>query len=95
MKYQKKPIVVEAFQVTLGSMHTEDTWPEWLKKASKKNMDKIGGFVWLKRMESGYIRTLEGPLSVRLDDWIIKGIQGELYPCKPDIFSATYEPVKT
>ncbi|HYF37203.1 MAG TPA: hypothetical protein VD994_18020 [Prosthecobacter sp.] len=39
------------------------------------------------------IPTLEGPMRANLDDWIIKGVQGELYPVKPDIFDATYEPV--
>lgn len=38
------------------------------------------------------IRTLEGDMKVSLDDWIIRGVQGEFYPCKPDIFAATYEP---
>jgi hypothetical protein len=40
------------------------------------------------------ITTLEGDHIVRLDDWIIKGVKGEFYPCKPDIFAATYEPVQ-
>jgi hypothetical protein len=38
------------------------------------------------------ISTLEGPLRATIGDWIIEGVQGELYPCKPDIFVATYEP---
>lgn len=41
-----------------------------------------------------YIPTLEGTMTARAGDWIIKGVQGELYPCKPDIFAATYEPVE-
>jgi hypothetical protein len=41
------------------------------------------------------IRTLEGPMRVSPGDYIIKGVQGEFYPCKPDIFEATYEPVET
>lgn len=40
-----------------------------------------------------YVETLEGPLRISAMDWIIKGIKGEFYPCKPDIFEATYEPV--
>mgnify|MGYP001564777940 CR=1 FL=1 len=40
------------------------------------------------------VKTLEGELTVSLDDWIIKGVKGEIYPCKPDIFEATYEPVQ-
>lgn len=41
-----------------------------------------------------FIDTLEGPLHVSDEDWIITGIKGERYPCKPDIFKATYEPVE-
>jgi hypothetical protein len=44
-------------------------------------------------MSAPYIKTLEGSLLVRPGDWIITGIKGEQYPCKPDIFEATYEPV--
>jgi hypothetical protein len=40
-----------------------------------------------------YIETLEGPLNVNDGDWIITGVKGEVYPCKPDVFDATYEPV--
>ena len=40
------------------------------------------------------IATLEGPLLARVGDWIITGVKGERYPCKPDIFEATYEPVE-
>ena len=42
---------------------------------------------------NGYIETLEGRMDVRPGEWVITGIRGEKYPCKPDIFSATYEPV--
>ena len=45
-------------------------------------------------MSWGYIKTLEGPLHVQAGDWIITGIHGEKYPCKPDIFLATYEAVE-
>lgn len=41
-----------------------------------------------------HVHTLEGPLRVREGDWIIKGVKGEFYPCKPDIFAATYEPAE-
>ena len=39
-----------------------------------------------------FIRTLEGEMTATQGDWIIKGVKGEFYPCKPDIFAATYEP---
>ena len=41
-----------------------------------------------------FVQTLEGPLAISEGDWIIKGVKGEFYPCKPDIFAATYEPVE-
>lgn len=41
-----------------------------------------------------FVRTLEGPLRISPYDWIITGVKGEKYPCKPDIFAATYEPVE-
>lgn len=47
----------------------------------------------LFRHGSPYCETLEGPLKVSPGDWIIKGVNGEFYPCKPDIFAATYDPV--
>jgi len=80
MKFKKKPIVIEAMQLTsesveacchfLGHAHIVGSSPKHIE-----------------------IRTLEGPLSAILGDWIIRGIQGEFYPCKPDIFAATYDPV--
>jgi hypothetical protein len=45
-------------------------------------------------MEDGYIDTLEGRMTVRQGDWVITGVKGEKYPCKPDIFEQTYEPVE-
>lgn len=42
--------------------------------------------------EGWYVETMEGPLHISENDWIIRGVQGEHYPCKPDIFAATYEP---
>lgn len=43
---------------------------------------------------TAYVETLEGPLKVTRGDWIIRGVKGERYPCKPDVFRATYEPVE-
>lgn len=80
-KYRKKPVVIEAFQ--LGIDRTE----QWAKDSP--------AFVELGENEgetiSASIQTLEGVLHASFGDWIIKGVKGELYPCKPDIFAATYE----
>jgi len=85
MRYRKKPVVIEAWQVT----------DEWFD--DDHSFGPLGhitrSFVVdpsLKRLD---IQTLEGIMAARVGDWIIKGIKGELYPCKPDIFEATYEPV--
>ena len=83
-KYVKKPVVVEAWQV--GS---EEAMPEWLAEALEKRVVryKLGP----NCLE---IDTLEGTMRAIENDYIIQGINGELYPCKPDIFKKTYELVK-
>ena len=81
MKYRKKPVVIEAIQAKWGS-----SIAELIHFAGKENLvrDKEGQL---------YIKTLEGNMKITLNDYIIKGVQGEFYPCKPDIFEATYERV--
>lgn len=78
-KYRKKPIVIEAEQFS----YANDQWPIGVEKPAP-NERGIG---------YGYIETLEGRMRVTEGDWIITGVKGEIYPCKPDIFEATYEPV--
>lgn len=72
-------------------------WPEWLHLAWNKKCDEVGA---LQRVDINAplpdlleIVTLEGKHLVSWGDWIIRGVKGELYPCKPDIFAATYEKV--
>lgn len=78
MKYRKKPVVIEAMQFI---EHSLDGWPLGVYKDSE--------------MESGFgIDTLEGSYVVTPGDWIITGVKGERYPCKPDIFALTYERVE-
>ena len=89
MKFRKKPVVVEAFQWTGEDVRIKD--PAWI-------WDKIkDGSLWYENKgtpgASLLIQTLEGIMTCRRDDWIIKGVNGEIYPCKPDIFEKTYEPV--
>lgn len=87
MKYRKKPVVIEAFKWTGGPDQEED--PEWIDQAIKNGMAwfKDGGTPDVKFM----IQTLEGVHEASVGDYIIRGIAGEIYPCKPDIFRATYE----
>lgn len=86
-KYRKKPVVIDAFRWT-GDIHqTED--PEWIIEALKNGAVEI----W-KKQPTGCemaIKTLEGTMTANQGDYIIKGVQGEIYPCKPEIFEQTYE----
>jgi len=95
MKYRKKPIVVEAFKMTRHRRWNNVDWPNWLHLAWNKHRFEEGAFGCdPDDTERIFVRTLEGEMEVQYDDYIIQGIVGELYPCKPDIFEATYEGVK-
>lgn len=83
MKYRKKPVEVEAFQLGF------DQTPEWFKETS--GADREVRFCTYKGVHCCEIETLEGVMTAYVGDYIIKGVQGELYPCKADIFEATYE----
>ena len=82
-KYRKKPVVIEAVQYTdsrkevLGFIYPEMS-EDTLDSIEKMNLPVV-------------IETLEGDMTVSEGDFVIKGVQGEFYPCKPDIFEATYE----
>ena len=84
MKFRKKPVVIEAVQ--------------WGGAESNKNA--VLAFIGTCPHSVSHdrrtliIRTLEGDHQANEGDWIIKGVQGEFYPCKPDIFEQTYEPVE-
>ena len=83
MKFRKKPVVIEAMQY-------EDTFSFCLKIK-----EWTGSLVDPIHINPGqcYIKTPEGIMSVSEGDWVIKGVSGEFYPCKPDIFELTYERV--
>ena len=85
-RYRKRPVTIEAFQWTGDHDQIDD--PVWIVKAMRE------GTVWYD-VESKTLRieTLEGEMVASSGDWIIQGVKGELYPCKPDIFELTYEPV--
>lgn len=72
--YRKKPVVIEAWQVTPGNMERVARW--------------CGGQVYAGRI---YIDTKEGTMQAAPGHWVIRGVKDEFYPCKPDIFEATYE----
>lgn len=79
-KYRKKPVVIEAEQFT--------EFGQKIPGLKYKPMSMC-----IHKEDSPHCETLEGPLRVSLGDWIIKGVNGEYYPCKPDIFEKTYEKI--
>ena len=93
-KYRKKPVVVEAFRIGI------DPIPDWfMNKVTERDIT-----IYSDRPVSDpfdhdhetfcYIRTLEGVMRGNHGDYIIQGVNGESYPCKPDIFEKTYEKVE-
>lgn len=95
-KYRKRPVVIEAFQMTRAKRWDNNDWPAWLHEAWQKDRSDEGSLSVAPDSPSGLldIHTLEGRHGVAWNDWIIQGVQGEIYPCKPDIFAETYEPVQ-
>lgn len=75
-KYRKKPVVIEAVEFTRDMASGRAPLPA--------GVEKVGS--------AHFIKTLEGWLSVQVGCWVITGVNGEHYPCAPDIFAATYEP---
>lgn len=83
--YMKKPVVVSSFQLGYQDM------PLWFQEAIADNkVNNIDAFL-ASANEIIKIKTLEGVMSAKKGDWIIKGIEGEIYPCKDEIFKATYD----
>jgi hypothetical protein len=95
-KFRKKPVVIEAWEVHPNDGHTRQLPPTWLLNAmvvGTMKGDPAMGAVTVREDGNGLdIHTLEGVMHAATGDWIIQGVKGELYPCKPDIFAATYEP---
>lgn len=83
-KYRKKPVEIEAVQFTQDADVNEDELFPWLSESVAWYDDSYDQIV---------LPTLEGDMRASVGDWIIKGLQGEFYPCKPDIFEQTYEEV--
>lgn len=93
-EYRKKPVVIEAFQMTKERRWSNVNWPNWLHEAWNKEPGEEGAF-WCEARypDCIYLGTPEGRHEVTFDDWIIRNAKGELYPCKPDLFEMTYEAV--
>lgn len=78
-KFRKRPVVIEAVQFA-GDVGAPEIAALDFACGREGDLDVL------------YIETMEGRMTARAGDWIIKGVRGEFYPCKPDIFEATYEP---
>ena len=101
-KYRKKPVVIEAMQLTMKTRWDNSNWPNWLHVAWQKEHGE--GAVWpnpdkphnpkYRSANELVVGTLEGVHCISMNDYIIQGIKGEIYACKSDIFEATYEEVK-
>lgn len=96
MKYRKKPIEIEAFQYDGDLKDSKGNYyvPEWAVKAFENGVIHFGALKFNEAPCELFIDTLEGTHHVNVGDYIIKGIKGELYSCKPDIFAMTYEKVE-
>ena len=96
MKYKKKPVIVEAIQWD-GSYESTRQVCEFMGRTVANNemtQRKFEEYVYSCVNNGMYIHTLEGQMKASIGDYIIKGVNGEIYPCKPDIFKKTYEKVE-
>ena len=88
--YKKKPVVIQAAQFQgfgIDGQVVFDDKPQWL-------VDQFGGdILFFNKVDTLTIKTLEGEHIASIGDYIIRGVEGELYPCKPEIFKKTYEHV--
>lgn len=103
MKYRKKPVEVEAMRIEADNSNLNADGSESFLDPNREAIAKVSG--WM--LGNGFrcfkvdgdgpfgiaIETLEGVMVASPGDWIIRGVQGEFYPCKPAIFAATYEAV--
>lgn len=105
-KYRKKPVIIEAEQwFKVGfDREAKGTTPkvtivchltvDYYRHPEKKHGSLLCSICNVRRYNHGWIKTLEGGHIVCPGDWIIKGLKGEFYPCKPDIFKETYEEIE-
>lgn len=93
MKYRKKPVVIEAFKYDGDLKGADGKYyvPDWAVNAFENGIMHYDSEDGEKPPIELYIDTLEGTHHVSVGDYVIRGVKGELYPCKPDIFEQTYE----
>lgn len=99
-RFRKRPVEVEAVQFEGLDLDVPkfSAMPDWLEEARLRREGEPGAVIVRRDMASVrrrlIIETLEGDMEARHGDWIIRGTAGELYPCKPEIFTEIYEPVE-
>lgn len=97
--YRKRQVTIEARQLDGDTANDHDIYL-WIEASTQGSFDPLSEEIPTSGVSidpsdgSLMIATLEGVMHARRDDWIIHGVAGEFYPCKPDIFRATYEPVE-
>ena len=92
-KYRKKPVEIEAFQYDGDLKGSDGNYyvPDWAVKAFEDGIMYYDSLDGQKEPCELFINTLEGKHHVSVNDYVIQGVNGELYPCKPDIFEKTYD----
>lgn len=92
-KFRKRPVEVDAVQYGLGLPIAafDINCPDWIDRAYNDGTLTNGQVDGQTKLR---VRTLEGPIYASPGDWIIMGTRGEIYPCKPDVFSEVYEAVQ-
>lgn len=95
-KYRKKPVEIEAFQYDGDLMTSDGNYyvPDWAVKAFEDGIMYYDSWNGREEPCELFINTLEGRHHVSINDYVIKGVEGELYPCKLDIFEKTYEKIE-
>jgi hypothetical protein len=95
-KFRKKPVVIEAVKLSITSKSIRECLEFMGQKVNTKSQiasGKFEGYCWDVAKNGLQIKTLEGTMTAKVGDYIIKGVNGEFYPCKPNIFKKTYEKV--
>jgi hypothetical protein len=88
MRYIKKPVIIEAHKFPFGILVPAEFYNALVVVPKNDSPNET------KHTNKFYVRTIEGDMLVSGGDYVIKGVKGEFYPCKPDIFAMTYEKVE-
>jgi len=91
-QYRKRPVIVKAEQFEWEDGRGIPDIPG-VKFEEWREVQTLGGAKYSPVVATAYVETLEGKLHVSRGDWIVEGVEGERYPCKPSVFQQTYDPV--